>query len=191
MSMTEQEAQYEQWMADLYEEHSKEAVAQFTLECLQSYYLKDPLLASAPFRSLTESRVLLADHPSAALVFAATAVEVGMSLAIARIASRTLANLACCRSAPAPEVKLVTTTGCCCACGGAPACATAHAMQGARQRTAVATPASRRLIMSARAASRFHAARRLPALHNMQPPAGESEGFVERPPGAGKEVRRG
>ncbi|MBM3744974.1 MAG: hypothetical protein FJW34_04165 [Acidobacteria bacterium] len=82
MSMTEDEARYDQWMADLYAEHSAEAIKEFTVECLQSYYLKDPLLASAPYRSLSESRALLANHPSAALVFAATAVEVGLKVVL-------------------------------------------------------------------------------------------------------------
>src|SRR5437867_7551263 len=82
MSMTEDEARYDQWMAELYVEHSKEAVKEFTAECLQSYYLKDPLLASASFRSLTESRVLLPEHPSAALVFGTTAVEVGLKVVL-------------------------------------------------------------------------------------------------------------
>jgi hypothetical protein len=67
MSMTEDETRYDQWMADLYSEHSKEAVKEFTVECLQSYYLKDALLASASFRSLAESRILLPEHPSARL----------------------------------------------------------------------------------------------------------------------------
>lgn len=82
MSMTEDETRYDQWMTELYAEHSKEAIQEFTLERLQSYYLKDPLLGSAPFCSLTESGVLLAEHPSAALVFAATAVEVGLKVVL-------------------------------------------------------------------------------------------------------------
>jgi len=80
--MTEDEARYEQWLADLYAEHSKEANKEFIVERLQSYYLKHPLLASAPFGSLTESRVLLAKHPSAALVFGSTAVEVGLKVVL-------------------------------------------------------------------------------------------------------------
>jgi hypothetical protein len=82
MSMTEDDVRCDQWMADLYAEHSKEAVNEFTGECLQSYYLKDTLLASASFRWLTESRVLLPEHPSAALVFGYAAVEAGLKVVL-------------------------------------------------------------------------------------------------------------
>lgn len=78
MSMTEDEARYEQWMEDLYAEHSKKAVEEFTAERLQSFYIKNPLLAQPALAALVESRALLISHPAAALVFAATATEVGL-----------------------------------------------------------------------------------------------------------------
>jgi hypothetical protein len=80
--MTEDEARYDQWMAELYAEHSQEAIREFTAECLRSYYMKDPLLASAPSRTLIEARALLPEHPSAALLLGAAAVEVGLKVVL-------------------------------------------------------------------------------------------------------------
>jgi hypothetical protein len=82
MSMTEDEARYDQWLVELQSEHSNEAIKEFTVERLQSYYLKDPLLASASSHSLRESRALLPEHPSAALVFGTTAIEVGLKVVL-------------------------------------------------------------------------------------------------------------
>jgi len=79
MSMTEDEARYEAWMDELYAEHSKQAIQEFTAERLRSFYLQNPLLATAPLNSLAESRALLAAHPTAALVFAVSAIEVGLT----------------------------------------------------------------------------------------------------------------
>jgi hypothetical protein len=78
MSTTEEDARYDQWMTELYVEHSKEAIEEFTVERLQSYYLKDPLLANAAAQSLKESRVLPVEHPTASFVFAAIAIEVAL-----------------------------------------------------------------------------------------------------------------
>jgi hypothetical protein len=78
MSMTEDEARYEQWMEELYAEHSKQAIEEFTADRLQSFYLKNPVLAKPPLDTLVQSRLLLGSHPAAALVFAATATEVGL-----------------------------------------------------------------------------------------------------------------
>ena len=80
--MTEEDAQYDQWMTDLYLEHSKEALEEFTVERLQSYYLEDPFLAKGAAQSLKESRVLLAEHPTASLVFATIAIEVGTKVVL-------------------------------------------------------------------------------------------------------------
>jgi hypothetical protein len=78
MSMTEDEARAEEWMEELYAEHSKQAIEEFTAERLQSFYLNNPLLVKPPLDALVESRLLLGAHPAAALVFAAIATEVGL-----------------------------------------------------------------------------------------------------------------
>ncbi len=58
MSTTTEEAAYEDYMSQLYEEHKKEAIEEFTGERLQSYYLNNRLLAQPAFDALTESRKL-------------------------------------------------------------------------------------------------------------------------------------
>jgi len=82
MSMTEEEARYEQWMEELYEEHSKQAIEEFTTERLQSYYVDNTMVAEAALRSLAEARNLLPQHPTAAHIFAAIAIEVGLKAAL-------------------------------------------------------------------------------------------------------------
>ena len=79
MSMTEDEARYEDWIAELYAEHSEQAIHEFTSERLRSFYVENPLLITAPLNSLAESRTLLTDHPAAALVFAVSAIEVALT----------------------------------------------------------------------------------------------------------------
>lgn len=79
----------EQFMPELYEEFAHdvlsgkddlygEIVEQFASERLQSFYLTNPDLAERASRALEEARALKVQHPSAALVFAAIAVEVGL-----------------------------------------------------------------------------------------------------------------
>lgn len=80
--MTEEEARYDDWMSALYEEHSQEALKEFTTERLQSYYLSNPEVVAAPRQALIESRNLLIDHPAPALVFATIAIEVGVKMVL-------------------------------------------------------------------------------------------------------------
>ena len=76
--MTWEEAAYEEAMDALYAEHKEQAIEKFTDERLQSYYLANPSVGSPPLMSLNEARMLLPDHPTAAFVFAATAIEVAV-----------------------------------------------------------------------------------------------------------------
>jgi len=82
MSITEEEARFDQWMEELYNEHRKQAIEEFTAERLQSFYVDNPMVAEAALRSLVESRNLLPQHPAAALIFAAIAIEVGLKVAL-------------------------------------------------------------------------------------------------------------
>ena len=84
MSMTEEEARYEQWMDDLYSEHSKQAVEEFTTERLRSYYQANPRVAKPVIDVLQEARSLLHQHPAPALVFAAIAIEAGLKQVLLR-----------------------------------------------------------------------------------------------------------
>ena len=78
MSITPEEAAYDDYMAELYEEHKKEAIEEFTGERLQSYYLDHKLLAKPAFDALTEARNLLSTNATAGLIFSAIAMEVGL-----------------------------------------------------------------------------------------------------------------
>ncbi len=82
MSMTEEEARYEEWIIELYQEHRVLAIEEFTAERLQSFYVANPLVAEAPLRSLAEARRLLPEHFTAAHIFAAIAVEVGLKVTL-------------------------------------------------------------------------------------------------------------
>src|SRR4030067_923785 len=78
MSMSYEEAAYEQYMDDLYEEHRQEAIEELTYERLCSYYNGNKLLAKPAFEALSEARKLNESNPSAGLIFAAIAMEVGL-----------------------------------------------------------------------------------------------------------------
>jgi len=78
MSITPNEAAYEEYMAELFEEHKKEAIEEFTYERLQSYYINNKLMAKPAFFALSEARRLIESSKSAALIFAAIAMEVGL-----------------------------------------------------------------------------------------------------------------
>ncbi len=64
---------------ELYEEHYEEAIKEFTAERLQSYYVANPRLAKPARDSLVYAKSLMPAYPKAALVFAATAVELGIT----------------------------------------------------------------------------------------------------------------
>jgi hypothetical protein len=85
----------EQFMPELYEEFARdvlsgkddlygEIINQFTSERLQSFYLTNPGVAERALSALEEARALKVLHPSAALVFAAIAIEVGLKTTLLR-----------------------------------------------------------------------------------------------------------
>lgn len=78
MSMTPDEAEYEEFIERLYEEHKEHAIQEFTAELLQSYYTDHKLLAKPAFDALIEARKLMNTSITAALVFSAVAMEVAL-----------------------------------------------------------------------------------------------------------------
>jgi len=79
----------EQFIPELYEDFAREVLSgkndlygeiidQFTSERLQSFYLEHPNVAERARNVLQEARVLKVIHPTAALLFAAIAIEVGL-----------------------------------------------------------------------------------------------------------------
>ncbi len=84
MSITPEEAAYDDYMAELYEENKKEAIEEFTYERLQSYYKNNKLLAQPAFLAFSEARILNESNKSAALIFSAIAMEVGLKTILLR-----------------------------------------------------------------------------------------------------------
>ena len=82
MSMTREEAAYEEAMEALYAEHKEQAIEEFRDERLQSYYIANPLIAESPSRFLSQSRILIGNNPTAAFLFAAIAIEVGLKVVL-------------------------------------------------------------------------------------------------------------
>ena len=78
MSITPDEAAYDQYMAELYEEHKKEAIEEFTAERLSTYFLDNKLLAKPAVQALSTARNLITTNPTAGFIFAAIAMEVGL-----------------------------------------------------------------------------------------------------------------
>jgi hypothetical protein len=78
MSMTPNEVAYDSYMAELYEEHKKEAIEEFTAERLQSYFIDNKLLAESATNALSEARNLLHLNATAGFIFGAIAMEVGL-----------------------------------------------------------------------------------------------------------------
>jgi hypothetical protein len=61
---------------ELYPEHYEQAIEQFTTERLQSYYLKRPDMAKTAIWMMQQATELSGSHPTAALLFASSAVEI-------------------------------------------------------------------------------------------------------------------
>ncbi len=78
MSMTPDEAEYEEFMDRLYEEHKEQAIEECTAELLRSYYAGHKLLAKPAFDAVIEARNLMNTSITAALVFSAIAMEVAL-----------------------------------------------------------------------------------------------------------------
>jgi hypothetical protein len=70
---------------ELYPHHKIQAIEEFTSERLQSYFLKTPNILQPALHALEQSFKLLNDqHYSAALVFAASAIEIFLKNALLR-----------------------------------------------------------------------------------------------------------
>ena len=92
MTMSEEEARYEEWMDELYREHKKQAIEEFTDDRLKSFFVTHPLVAQPPVDILLEARQLVPNHVTAAQVLAAVAVEVGLKVALLKPVVHGLVN---------------------------------------------------------------------------------------------------
>ncbi len=82
MSMSWEEAAYEEGMEALYAEFKPQAIEEFKDDRLQSYYVANPNLAEAPKRFLAMARQLIPQSPTASFIFSAIAVEVGLKVVL-------------------------------------------------------------------------------------------------------------
>ncbi len=82
MSITPDEAAYEEWYGQLADEISEQAIEEFTEERLRSYYLENPNVAERPIRLYLEAKELVEKHRGASLVLFVTAIEVGLKVTL-------------------------------------------------------------------------------------------------------------
>jgi hypothetical protein len=69
-----------QWAEEHRDELYQEAIQEFTAERLRSYYVSHPQLVRSAYDSLTDAEALRATHAKAAVIFATTAVELGIKV---------------------------------------------------------------------------------------------------------------
>ncbi len=79
---TPDEIARDEWMSDLVDKISKEAIDQFTLERLRSYYLGNRDIAVKAIAIFREAEKLQGLSPTAALVLYTTAIELGLKVAL-------------------------------------------------------------------------------------------------------------
>jgi hypothetical protein len=92
MSMTEQEAAYEEFIDDLYRqweaEYSQEiknrGVEEYLGDLLKSYYFSNTQIAQIPLRRIREAESLLGTNASASLALGYSAIEIGFKNLILR-----------------------------------------------------------------------------------------------------------
>jgi hypothetical protein len=82
MSMTEDEARYEQWLDELYREHSEQAIEEFIADRLQSFYLQNPIVAEPAAAALVKAREYFQNDPTVALILAAISMEVVLRIVL-------------------------------------------------------------------------------------------------------------
>ena len=78
MSMAWDEVMYDEAMSELYEENKKQAIQEFTVERLQSYYREYPSIAIPALKSLEKAQQLIIRYPTASFIFSAISIEVGI-----------------------------------------------------------------------------------------------------------------
>jgi hypothetical protein len=72
----------DEWYSGLVDEISRQAIDEFTLERLRSYYISNPTLAVNAISMFHEARRLIEISPSSALVLFTSSIEVGFKAAL-------------------------------------------------------------------------------------------------------------
>jgi hypothetical protein len=78
MTTTEFDVAYDDYISRMYEEHKKEAIAEFTGERLSTYFINNERLAKPAIQALFSARNLITINSTAGFIFAAIAMEVGL-----------------------------------------------------------------------------------------------------------------
>lgn len=82
MSITPDEAARDEWYSNLVDEISRDAIAEFQIERLQSFYLEHPDIARNAIERYGEAKELFSSYPGAALVLFVTATEVALKVVL-------------------------------------------------------------------------------------------------------------
>ncbi len=82
MSITPEEAAYEDWYSNLADEISEEAISEFSTDLLKSYYQKYPNVAQDAYRVFYEASALTGINRNAALVLHVTSIELALKVAL-------------------------------------------------------------------------------------------------------------
>lgn len=86
MSYTEQDAMWDRaWESmskELYSEHKEQAIAEYSEELLQSFYLKNPQVVLVGVRRCKEASELISASPAASCVFSSSAIELFLKNAL-------------------------------------------------------------------------------------------------------------
>jgi hypothetical protein len=79
---TPEEMARDQWYSELVDDVSKQAIDEFALERLRSYYIANPNLVKDVVSVFKEAKKLIDISPSASLVLFTTAIELGLKTAL-------------------------------------------------------------------------------------------------------------
>ena len=79
---TPEEMARDQWYSELVDEVAQQAIDEFALERLRSYYVSNPNLVKDVMNVLKEAKKLIDISPSASLVLYTTAIELGLKTAL-------------------------------------------------------------------------------------------------------------
>jgi hypothetical protein len=82
MSIDEMEIMNEAALSDFIEDIETRSIKDYKLQRLYSYYQENPDVITPALLALEEAESLVPDHPSAAVVFSAIAIEVGIKKAL-------------------------------------------------------------------------------------------------------------
>lgn len=82
MTITEQEAEFEQGMEELYKEFKKQYKDEYVFEQVHNYYHENPDIAREPLEFLSNAKLILSHNYTSAFILATISIEVGIKVII-------------------------------------------------------------------------------------------------------------